>query len=112
MRALSSCPLTSMLLCLMRLLLHLINQGNFRLFISIFSDLADTASPYFTRRARVLKIVADVKCSVLMLDIGCMDLVLEMFKVFFSAVRLGLELVQLLIEFLFLSCANIVGFQF
>ncbi|KAM0947386.1 putative sister chromatid cohesion protein Pds5 [Dioscorea sansibarensis] len=62
-------------------------EGNFRLFISIFSDLADTASPYFTRRARVLKIVADVKCSVLMLDIGCMDLVLEMFKVFFSAVR-------------------------
>ncbi|XP_039137720.1 sister chromatid cohesion protein PDS5 homolog A isoform X2 [Dioscorea cayenensis subsp. rotundata] len=62
-------------------------EGIFRLFISIFSDLADTASPYFTRRARVLKVVADVKCCLLMLDIGCMDLVLEMFRVFFSAVR-------------------------
>lgn len=104
LRALNSCPLTSMLLWLMRLLLHLINQGIFRLFISIFSDLADTASPYFTRRARVLKVVADVKCCLLMLDIGCMDLVLEMFRVFFSAVRLGLELVYLLIEFLFIMC--------
>ncbi|KAJ0969546.1 hypothetical protein J5N97_022423 [Dioscorea zingiberensis] len=62
-------------------------KGIFRLFISIFADLADTASPYFTRRLRILKTVADVKCCLLMLDIGCMDLVLDMFKVFFSSVR-------------------------
>ncbi|KAJ4965300.1 hypothetical protein NE237_017149 [Protea cynaroides] len=59
----------------------------FKLFISMFAELSETESPYFTRRVRILETVAALKCCVLMLDIGCDDLVLEMFKVFFSVVR-------------------------
>ncbi|XP_043700993.1 sister chromatid cohesion protein PDS5 homolog A isoform X2 [Telopea speciosissima] len=59
----------------------------FKLFVSMFAELSDTESPYFTRRVRILETVAALKCCVLMLDIGCDDLVLEMFKVFFSVVR-------------------------
>ncbi|KAL4183551.1 hypothetical protein AMTRI_Chr11g98840 [Amborella trichopoda] len=59
----------------------------FQLFISIFKDLDDTSSPYFTKRVNILDIVARVRCCVLMLDIGCDDLVLEMFNVFFSVLR-------------------------
>ncbi|CAN6439255.1 unnamed protein product [Victoria cruziana] len=59
----------------------------FQLFIGTFGELADTASPYFTRRVKILETVARVRCCVLMLDIGCNDLVLDMFNVFFSVVR-------------------------
>ncbi|URD78431.1 Sister chromatid cohesion protein PDS5 [Musa troglodytarum] len=59
----------------------------FRLIIGTFIDLADTASPYFTRRTKILESFAALRCCVIMLDIGCEDLVLEMFKVFFSVVR-------------------------
>ncbi|XP_064947401.1 sister chromatid cohesion protein PDS5 homolog B-like isoform X1 [Musa acuminata AAA Group] len=59
----------------------------FRLIIGTFIDLADTASPYFTRRTKILESFAALRCCVIMLDMGCEDLVLEMFKVFFSVVR-------------------------
>ncbi|XP_031473421.1 sister chromatid cohesion protein PDS5 homolog B isoform X2 [Nymphaea colorata] len=59
----------------------------FKLFIGTFGELADTASPYFTRRVKILETVARVRCCVLMLDIGCNDLVLDMFNVFFSVIR-------------------------
>lgn len=59
----------------------------FTLIISMFAELSDTKSPYFTRRVKILETVARLKCCVLMMDIGCDDLVLEMFTVFFSVIR-------------------------
>ncbi|XP_010912048.2 sister chromatid cohesion protein PDS5 homolog B isoform X2 [Elaeis guineensis] len=61
----------------------------FRLIINTFVDLADTSSPYFTRRLKILETVAALKCCVIMLEIGCDDLVLDLFKVFFSVVKEG-----------------------
>ncbi|XP_059630755.1 sister chromatid cohesion protein PDS5 homolog B isoform X2 [Cornus florida] len=59
----------------------------FKLFLSMFAELSDTTSPYFSRRVKVLEIVAKLKFCVLMLDTGCENLVLEMFKTFFTVVR-------------------------
>ncbi|KAF9608421.1 hypothetical protein IFM89_009787 [Coptis chinensis] len=59
----------------------------FTLITSMFSELSDTKSPYFTRRVKILETVARLKCCLLMMDIGCDDLVLEMFNIFFSVVR-------------------------
>ncbi|XP_074573683.1 sister chromatid cohesion protein PDS5 homolog B [Curcuma longa] len=61
----------------------------FRLIIDTFVDLVDTTSPYFTRRTKILESVAALKCCVIMLDIDCEDLVLDMFKVIFSVIRHG-----------------------
>jgi hypothetical protein len=43
-------------------------------------------SPSFEVRVSILKTVADVTSSVIMLDIGLIDLIIEMFEYFFSAV--------------------------
>ncbi|RZC54499.1 hypothetical protein C5167_013360 [Papaver somniferum] len=59
----------------------------FNLIVSMFSELADTTSPYFSKRVEILETVARLKCCLLMLDIGCSNLVVEMFTVFFAAVR-------------------------
>ncbi|KAJ6939281.1 sister chromatid cohesion protein PDS5 [Populus alba x Populus x berolinensis] len=59
----------------------------FILFLKMFKELSDTASPHFFRRVKVLETVARCKCCVIMLDVDCHDLVLEMFKIFFSSVR-------------------------
>ncbi|KAL9396150.1 hypothetical protein Peur_010403 [Populus x canadensis] len=59
----------------------------FILFLNMFKELSDTASPHFLRRVKVLETVARCKCCVIMLDVDCHDLVLEMFKIFFSSVR-------------------------
>ncbi|TYK31652.1 sister chromatid cohesion protein PDS5-like protein A isoform X1 [Cucumis melo var. makuwa] len=59
----------------------------FILVLSSFSELADTTSPLFSWRVKILETVARCKCCVIMLDIGCEDLVLDMFNTFFSAVR-------------------------
>ncbi|KAK7301356.1 hypothetical protein RJT34_12219 [Clitoria ternatea] len=59
----------------------------FKLVISLFADLADTASPFFSKKVKVLDTVAQLRCCVIMLEIDCIDLVLEMFNTFFSVVR-------------------------
>ncbi|TKY56159.1 Sister chromatid cohesion protein PDS5-like A [Spatholobus suberectus] len=59
----------------------------FKLIISLFADLADTTSPFFSKRLKVLETVAQLRCCVIMLEIDCIDLVLELFNIFFSAVR-------------------------
>ncbi|XP_020105522.1 sister chromatid cohesion protein PDS5 homolog A isoform X1 [Ananas comosus] len=56
----------------------------FKIIISTFVDLADVESPYISRRMKILETVSALRCSVIMLDIGCEDLVLDMFRVFFS----------------------------
>lgn len=63
----------------------------FRLFISEFAGLAETGSPYLTRRMKILENVAALRCSVIMVDTGCQDLVLDMAKIFFSAAKQGLQ---------------------
>ena len=62
-------------------------QEIFRLFISEFAGLADSGSPYLTRRMKILENVAALRCSVIMVDTGCQDLVLDMAKTFFSAAK-------------------------
>ncbi|XP_052189555.1 sister chromatid cohesion protein PDS5 homolog B isoform X2 [Diospyros lotus] len=59
----------------------------FKLFLSLFVELADTKSPYFSRRLKVLETVNKLKFCVLMLDTGSEDLVLKMFNTFFNVVR-------------------------
>lgn len=59
----------------------------FKLFLSIFTELADIESPYFSKRVKILETFARCKCFVVMLDVGCSDLILEMFNIFFSIVR-------------------------
>ncbi|XP_057490542.1 sister chromatid cohesion protein PDS5 homolog B-like isoform X3 [Actinidia eriantha] len=59
----------------------------FKLFLGLFAELADTKSAYFSRRLKVLEIVAKLKFCVLMFDTGCEDLVLKMFETFFTVVR-------------------------
>lgn len=61
----------------------------FRLILGTFVDLSDMSSPYFTRRLKILETVSALKCCVIMLEIGCNDLVLDMFKVFFSVMKGG-----------------------
>ncbi|KAJ8770754.1 hypothetical protein K2173_021401 [Erythroxylum novogranatense] len=52
-----------------------------------FRELADIDNPYFSERAKIVETVARCKCCVIMLDIDCNDLLLEMFNTFFSVVR-------------------------
>ncbi|XP_043809611.1 sister chromatid cohesion protein PDS5 homolog A isoform X1 [Manihot esculenta] len=59
----------------------------FKLILSMFAELADITSPYFSRRVKILETVARCKCCVIMLDIDCNDLVIDMFNIFFSVVR-------------------------
>lgn len=62
-------------------------QDIFKLIASMFEELADTESPYFSKRVKILETVARCKCWVVMLDSECSDLILEMFNVLFSIVR-------------------------
>ncbi|XP_018468888.1 sister chromatid cohesion protein PDS5 homolog B isoform X2 [Raphanus sativus] len=59
----------------------------FNLFLAEFSELSDTVSPYFSRRAKILETVSRCKCCLLMLDVDCHDLIHEMFNTFFFVVR-------------------------
>ncbi|KFK42149.1 hypothetical protein AALP_AA2G217700 [Arabis alpina] len=59
----------------------------FNLFLAEFSELSDTGSPYFSKRAKILETVSRCKCSLVMLDVECHDLIHEMFNIFFSVVR-------------------------
>ncbi|KAJ9673634.1 hypothetical protein PVL29_023280 [Vitis rotundifolia] len=59
----------------------------FELFVSMFAELANTTSPYFSRRVKILETFAKYNFCMLMLDINCDILVLEMFNTFFSVAR-------------------------
>ncbi|XP_050364929.1 sister chromatid cohesion protein PDS5 homolog B-like [Argentina anserina] len=41
----------------------------FKLLVSVFAELGDTANSLFSRRAKIVEIVAKLKCCVIMLDI-------------------------------------------
>ncbi|KAL7603365.1 hypothetical protein Lser_V15G19189 [Lactuca serriola] len=59
----------------------------YQLFLGMFVELADTKSPYFSKRVALLETIARYNFCVLMLDTGCEDLVLKMFNIFFSVIR-------------------------
>ncbi|KAJ4700670.1 sister chromatid cohesion protein PDS5-like A isoform X1 [Melia azedarach] len=66
-------------------------RGVFELFVGLFKELGNTGCPFFSKRVKILEIVARCKCFVIMLDMDCNDLVLQMFDNFFSVVRLCSE---------------------
>ncbi|KAL3641267.1 hypothetical protein CASFOL_016235 [Castilleja foliolosa] len=55
--------------------------------LSMFGELGDIASPFFSKRAKILETVAKLGFCLTMLDTGCEDLVIKMFKNFFGVVR-------------------------
>lgn len=59
----------------------------FKLLVSVFAELGDTGNSLFSKRAKIVEIVAKLKCCVILLDIDCNDVVLDMFNTFFSVVR-------------------------
>ncbi|KAM3308707.1 sister chromatid cohesion protein PDS5 B [Capsicum chacoense] len=59
----------------------------FGLLVNIFSELEDTKNPYFSMRVQLLETVAKLRFCLLMLDIGCEELVKKLFKVFFAVIR-------------------------
>ncbi|XP_055832582.1 sister chromatid cohesion protein PDS5 homolog B isoform X3 [Solanum dulcamara] len=64
-----------------------VSRDIFGLLVNIFSELEDTLNPYFSMRVQLLETVAKLKFCLLMLDIGCEELVKKMFKNFFAVMR-------------------------
>ncbi|KAI7739411.1 hypothetical protein M8C21_010754 [Ambrosia artemisiifolia] len=62
-------------------------RGIYQLLLGMFGELVDTKSPYYSRRVELLETIAKFNFCVLMLDIGCEDLVLKMFNIFFGVIR-------------------------
>jgi sister-chromatid-cohesion protein PDS5 len=65
----------------------LIVQEIFQLIVTNFKGLDDVNSPSFGRRVNILETVAKVRSCVVMLDLECDDLILEMFETFFDTAR-------------------------
>lgn len=59
----------------------------FGLIVGAFKDLDDTSSRSFSKRVSILETVAKVRSCVLMLDLECDDLILEMFHHFLNTIR-------------------------
>lgn len=56
----------------------------FHLIVTTFRGLDNINSPSFGRRVTILETVAKIRSCVMMLDLECDDLILEMFHIFFS----------------------------
>ncbi|MCO5603455.1 hypothetical protein L7F22_057605 [Adiantum nelumboides] len=54
--------------------------------VSAFEGLTETSNISFSRRTTVLEIMANLRISVVMLDVGCDDLITVMFQTFFSVI--------------------------
>eukprot|EP00250_Pteridium_aquilinum_P017571 c23690_g1_i1 orf=2-3739(-) len=61
-------------------------QDIFQEVVSAFEGLNETSSSSFARRTTILEIMANCRICVVMLDVGCDDLITEMFQYFFSVV--------------------------
>ncbi|XP_028782650.1 microtubule-associated protein futsch [Neltuma alba] len=59
----------------------------FQLIVSSFENLLDKSSPSYTKRTSIVETVAKVRSCVVMLDLECDALIVEMFQHFFKAVR-------------------------
>lgn len=62
-------------------------QDVFQLIVSSFENLADQSSRSYGKRAAILETVAKVRSCVVMLDLECDALILEMFQHFLKAIR-------------------------
>ncbi|KAJ7958504.1 Sister chromatid cohesion protein PDS5-like B-B [Quillaja saponaria] len=59
----------------------------FQLIVSSFENLSDKSSRSYTKRTSILETVAKVRSCVVMLDLECDALILEMFQHFLKAIR-------------------------
>ncbi|XP_039007782.1 protein IWS1 homolog isoform X2 [Hibiscus syriacus] len=59
----------------------------FQLIVSSFENLSDKCSRSYIKRTSILEIVAKVRSCVVMLDLECDDLIVEMFQHFLKAIR-------------------------
>ncbi|XP_075518268.1 sister chromatid cohesion protein PDS5 homolog C-like isoform X1 [Primulina tabacum] len=59
----------------------------FHLIVSSFEDLSDTSSRSHHKRASILETVAKVRSCVIMLDLECDQMIIEMFQHFLKAIR-------------------------
>ncbi|XP_042040794.1 sister chromatid cohesion protein pds5-like [Salvia splendens] len=66
---------------------HAVSSKIFRFLLRMFEELHDTSSKYFRTRAKILETVDKLQFCLVMLDTGCEDLVVKMFKSFFSVIR-------------------------
>lgn len=62
-------------------------QEVFQLIVSSFENLCDKASRSYAKRTSILETVAKVRSCVVMLDLECDALILEMFQHFLKAIR-------------------------
>lgn len=62
-------------------------QDVFQLIVSAFEDLSDRDSRSYEKRASILETVAKVRSCVVMLDLECDGLIVEMFQHFLNSVR-------------------------
>lgn len=86
-------------------------QDIFRFILNIFEELNDTDSPFFSKRAKLLETVAKLRFCLVMLDIGCEDLVLAMFESFFSVVRFAFPPPAFLAVLFLLFCAFLLAIK-
>ncbi|XVE71254.1 hypothetical protein DITRI_Ditri10aG0135900 [Diplodiscus trichospermus] len=59
----------------------------FQLIVSSFENLSDKSSRSFVKRTSILETVAKVRSCVVMLDLECDELIIEMFQHFLEAIR-------------------------
>ncbi|CAN1806227.1 Sister chromatid cohesion protein PDS5 homolog C [Linum perenne] len=62
-------------------------QEVFQLIVSSFENLDDKTSKSYTKRTSILETVAKVRSCVVMLDLECDALIVEMFQKFLKFVR-------------------------
>lgn len=62
-------------------------QEVFQLIVSSFENLSDKSSRSYTKRTSILEIVDNVRSCVVMLDLECDALILEMFQNFLKSIR-------------------------
>jgi len=62
-------------------------QEVFKLIVSSFEDLVDKSSRSYAKRISILETVAKVRSCVVMLDLECDALLIEMFQHFLKAIR-------------------------
>nr|GEV03547.1 armadillo-type fold [Tanacetum cinerariifolium] len=66
-------------------------RAAFQLIVSSFADLADRSSLSYIKRTLILEAVCKVRSSVIMLDLECDALIVEMFEHFLRSIRVRKE---------------------
>lgn len=67
-------------------------QDVFQLIVSSFQNLDDMSSQSYVKRTSILETVAKVRSCVVMLDLECDALIIEMFQHFLNAIRYELNI--------------------